>query len=168
MRRCVYRGGRTGWDQRWHHSRRGCALYTDPALEEKGRGEHRGFRDLTLDEGVKAVTPFKTRTFDVRLGARGAGRQPAKQWGMRVTHEDGFVSEIAYDAALKTLSLLGRETYFDPKRGSSSAKDRIDRKRGRTCVKGVRHPMGAEFTLQNVFSLRSLCSFAEVQLTNIG
>jgi len=112
--RCIYRGGRTGWDREWHHSRRACALYTDPALEREGRGEHVGLEDFTLAEGVKTVTPLKSRTFDVRLGARGTGRQPAKRWGLRVTHQDGFVTEVGYDAQGKTLKLLGRETYFDP------------------------------------------------------
>ena len=112
--RCIYRGGRTGWDREWHHSRRACALYTDLGLEREGRGKHIGLKDFTLAEGVKNVAPVPSRTFDVRLGARGTGTQPATRWGLRVTQRDGFVTEIAYAAKAKMLNLLGRETYFDP------------------------------------------------------
>jgi len=113
--RCIYRGGRTGWDQNWGHSRRACALYTDVALEQRDRGKHVVLKDFTLAEGVKTISPVDGRTFDVRLGVRGAGDHPAKKWGLRVTHRDDFISEITYDAGAKMLNLLGRETYFDPR-----------------------------------------------------
>ncbi len=113
--RCIYRGGRTGWDQEWHHSHRACALYADRALEQKSRSKHVGLKDVTLANGAKTLSPVEGRTFDIRLGVRGTGDRPAKKWGLRVTHEDGFVAEMSYDVQAKTLNLLGRETYFDPR-----------------------------------------------------
>jgi hypothetical protein len=112
--RCIYRGGRTGWDQEWHHSRRACALYSDPALEREGRSKHVGLKNFTLRASAKTIPTCDGRTFDVRLGARSTGKQPAKRRGLRVTHQDGFVTQIAYDSEAKMLNLLGRETYFDP------------------------------------------------------
>jgi hypothetical protein len=120
--RCIYKSGRTGWDGHWDHHGRACALFTNRGLEKKTRTKHTGLKDLTLSSETKTIKPPTGRTFDLRVGARPTGEKPATSWGVRVTHTDGFVSEFIYDIVRKRLTMLGRETYFDPVIPSVSGK----------------------------------------------
>jgi len=113
--RCIYRGGRNGWDGHWHHHRRACALYNDPEEQKRQRSEHVGFKDVTLDCRTRSIPPAKGATYDLRIGARAAGQNPARRWGLRIVREDGTVCEFVYDRANHMLNLMGLDTYFNPK-----------------------------------------------------
>ncbi|MHC4502794.1 MAG: metallophosphoesterase family protein, partial [Planctomycetota bacterium] len=111
--RCIYRGGRNGWDGHWHHNRRGCALYTDPAAEKKERSDHTGLEDVTLASASKSTRPVEGPTYDIRVGAKGTGDRPARRFGLRITAA-GNAREFVYDDVDDMLDLMGRRTYFDP------------------------------------------------------
>jgi len=112
--RCIYKGGRNGWDGHWGHNHRGCALYNDRGAQEKQRGEHVGLENVTLDSGSKTIKTVKGPTYDVRFGARGVGKKPARRFGLRLTGADGKVHEFSYDDFNNMLNLMGRQTYFNP------------------------------------------------------
>ena len=111
--RCIYRGGRNGWDGHWHHGHRGCALYIDAGLQNKQRGEHVGLENVTVTRGPKPVPTVDGATYDIRFGARGVGRKPARRFGLRITTAAG-THELAYDEVTDMLSLVGRRTFFNP------------------------------------------------------
>ncbi|MHC4983455.1 MAG: hypothetical protein ACYTF6_09870, partial [Planctomycetota bacterium] len=112
--RCIYRGGRNGWDGHWNHSRRACALYNDAGAQKNQRGRHVGLQDIRLNSESTTVETAAGPTYDVRFGARGAGGRPARRFGLRITGADGKVQDFSYDNFNHMLSLMGRETYFDP------------------------------------------------------
>jgi len=112
--RCIYRGGRNGWDGYWRHSHRGCALYNDAEMQAQQRGNHVGLEQITLDSRTRVIEPVKGPTYDLRIGARGIPDKPARRWGVRITAASGKVCELAYDELNNELILMGRKTYFDP------------------------------------------------------
>jgi len=79
--RCIYKGGRRGWDERWVHSRRACALLHDwPQVIKEYKLRHNGLKDVKLTGGTKTITPVEGATYDVRIGAAGTGRTPARRY----------------------------------------------------------------------------------------
>ncbi len=113
--RCVYKGGRNGWDGHWRHSHRACALYNNLDMQNKQRGEHVGLEDFTLDDNARSIKPVGGPTYDLRIGAWATGNKPAKRWGVRITAESGDICEIGYDEPAHMLDLMGRKTFFNPK-----------------------------------------------------
>jgi len=111
--RCIYKGGRNGWDGHWRHHGRGCAVFTDQNLQNQQRGEHTGLVDLKLDSNARSIKPVKGSTYDLRVGARETGGKPAKRFGMRITADDGKVYQFVYDREKNQLNLMGREMYFN-------------------------------------------------------
>ncbi len=114
--RCIYKGGRNGWDGVWGHDGRACALYHQwPQGKSEGfEGEHVGLADVTLDSEIRTVETVSGGTYDIRIGAKGAGATPAGRWGVRITGTNGVPYELSYDTSRKMLNLMGRETHFDP------------------------------------------------------
>ncbi len=113
--RCIYRGGRSEWNDTWHHTSRGCALYTDTGAEKKQRGRPASFENVRVTSGAKALKVPEGPTCDIRIGARGTGDKPAKRWGLRITDRKGKTWELVRTDADNSLDLLGRKTFFNPK-----------------------------------------------------
>ncbi len=111
--RCVYKGGRNGWDGNWRHNHRGCALYTDAGREQEQRGKHVALENVTLNDKSQAIGPVDGPTYDLRVGARVSGGKSAKRWGVQITARNGTVCELAYDEAAQMLQLMGHPTYFN-------------------------------------------------------
>jgi len=112
---CIYHGARTGWDGAWRHDGRACALVNDPPeVLEKVRGEHIGVTNVTLTANARELKPVAGATYDLRIGAKGDGKKPAKRWGLRVTGRDGKVTAFSYDSSRRMLDIMGLETPFDP------------------------------------------------------
>jgi hypothetical protein len=109
--RCIYKGGRNGWNTHWRHSRRGCALVNAFTPGEKPLV---GVADVTLDSASRKLKPLPGATYDLRLGARGAGPRPAARWGLRFKGADGKTREFSYSDKSNMLDLMGLKTYFNP------------------------------------------------------
>lgn len=109
---CFSHGARNGWDGEWSHDSRGCALYNDLSVGQ--RGEHVEVKDVTLDSKSREIKAVKGETYDLRIGAKSSGGKPAKRWGIRLTCADGKVHEFAYDEKASMLTLLGLKTPFKP------------------------------------------------------
>ena len=109
--RCIYNKDRTGWDGAWRHHGRACALVNHWGGDGK---EHHGLKDVVLDSRSRTLLPVGSPTYNLRIGARGSGKKPAKRWGLKVTGAGGKVWTFAYDDANDRLNLIGRETYFHP------------------------------------------------------
>jgi hypothetical protein len=101
-----YRGGRNTWDGNWDPY--------DVGLGGNQAGKHNELKDFKLDSAAKAIEPVPGATYDIRIGARGAGAKPARAWGVRLTGADGKTLEFKYDDVNKIVELMGRRTFFDP------------------------------------------------------
>ncbi len=114
--RCIYKGNRKGWDDHWSHHGRACALVNDFAenMKQDFEGKHVGVADVTLDGKSRAIETVAGKTYDVRVGARGAGDAPQNTWGLRLSAEDGQTYEFIYDEKADMLTLMGLKTYFNP------------------------------------------------------
>jgi len=111
--RCIYKGGRRGWDGHWRHSRRACALLHDWPQADKGYPlQHNGVKDVVLTDGTKTLKPVDGATYDLRIGAAGTGRTPAKRYGLRLVPANGEPIEFAY-VDRNRLDLMGLKTYFN-------------------------------------------------------
>ncbi|MCE5327361.1 MAG: metallophosphoesterase [Planctomycetaceae bacterium] len=113
--RCIYEGFRKYWDQHWGHHGRACALFHEwPQADPQFKGAHKGVKNVTLTSEAKSLEPLGEETFDVRIGARGAGGKAATRWGVRITGSDGAVQTVIYDIKKQRLDMMGLETYFNP------------------------------------------------------
>jgi len=112
--RCIYRGGRNGWNGKWHHTRRGCALYSDEGAEKAQRGKHMLIEKVKVTSGSKSLEVPKGPTCDIYIGGKGSGNKPSKRWGLRITDSNGKTHELARIDAGNSLDLLGRKTFFSP------------------------------------------------------
>ena len=111
--RCIYKGGRKGWDERWVHSRRACALLHDwPQVTKDYALQHNGLKDVTLTDGTKTIAPVEGATYDVRIGAAGTGTTPARRYGVRIVPAKGEPIEFAY-VDRNRLELMGLRTFFN-------------------------------------------------------